>query len=50
MGKDFVQEGQPTRIRLKDCLACSTLGIEFGEDLPVLFERNRRYSLRELGV
>ena len=47
---DFVQEGQPTRIRLKGCLAASPLGIEFGEDLPVLFERNRNRSLRELGV
>ncbi len=47
---DFVQEGQPTRISLKGCLAASPLGIEFGEDLPVIFERNRNRLLRELGV
>ena len=47
---DFVQEGQPTRIRLKGCLAASPLGIEFSEDLPVISERNRNRSLRELGV
>ena len=47
---DFIQEGQPTRIRLKGCLAASPLGIEFGEDLPVISERNRNRSLRELGV
>ncbi|HEY4475645.1 MAG TPA: hypothetical protein VJB92_02915 [Candidatus Paceibacterota bacterium] len=34
----------------KGCLAASPLGIEFSEDLPVLFERNRNRSLREQGV
>ena len=47
---DFVQETQPIRTRLKCCLGASRLGIEFGEDLPVIFERNRNRSLRELGV
>ncbi|TSC62537.1 MAG: hypothetical protein Greene041614_432 [Parcubacteria group bacterium Greene0416_14] len=45
-----IQVPQPTRIRLKGCLAASPLGIEFGEDLPVISERNRNRSLRELGV
>jgi len=34
----------------KGCLAASPLGVEFSEDLPVIFERNRNRSLRELGV
>jgi len=47
---DFVQETQPHCMNRKGCLAASPLGIEFGEDLPVIFERNRNRSLRELGV
>ena len=47
---DFVQEGQPNCMNRKGCLAASPLGIEFGGDLPVIFERNRNRSLRELGV
>ena len=49
-GSDFVQETQPHCMNRKGCLAASPLGIEFGEDLPVIFERNRNRSLRELGV
>ena len=47
---DFVQETQPSNTNIGSCLAASPLGIEFGEDLPVIFERNRNRSLRELGV
>jgi len=47
---DFIQETQPIRTRLNCCLAASPLGIEFGEDLPVISERNRNRSLRERGV
>jgi len=47
---DFVQETQPHCMNWKGCLAASPLGIEFGEDLPVIFERNRNRSLREPGV
>src|SRR3989344_7643779 len=46
---DFVQEGQPSSMNRKGCLAASPLGIEFSEDLPVIFERKRNSSLRELG-
>ena len=49
-GSDFVQETQPHCMNRKGCLAASPLGIGFGEDLPVIFERNRNRSLRELGV
>ena len=49
-GSDFVQEGQPHCMNRKGCLAASPLGIEFGEDLPVISEQNRNRSLRELGV
>ena len=41
---------QPHCMNRKGCLAASPLGIEFSEDLPVIFERNRNRSLRELGV
>ena len=41
---------QPHCMNRKGCLAASPLGIEFGEDLPVISERNRNRSLRELGV
>jgi len=47
---DFIQEGQPVRTSLKGCLAASPLGIEFGEDLPVIFERNRNRPLPQKGV
>ena len=47
---DFVQEGQPHCMNRKGCLAASPLGIEFREDLPVISERNRNRSIRELGV
>ena len=47
---DFVQETQPSCMNRKGCLAASPLGVEFSEDLPVIFERNRNRSLRELGV
>ena len=47
---DFVQETQPSSTNIRSCLAASPLGIEFSEDLPVIFERNRNRSLRELGV
>jgi hypothetical protein len=47
---DFIQEGQPHCMNRKGCLAASPLGIEFCEDLPVISERNRNRSLRELGV
>ena len=47
---DFIQETQPHCMNRKGCLAASPLGIEFGEDLPVISERNRSRSLRELGV
>ncbi|MBI4223444.1 MAG: hypothetical protein HY609_00785, partial [Deltaproteobacteria bacterium] len=45
-----IQAGQPHCMNRKGCLAASPLGIEFSEDLPVIFERNRNRSLRELGV
>jgi len=35
---DFVQEGQPHCMNRKGCLAASPLGIELGEDLPVISE------------
>ena len=41
---------QPQWITQRSCLAASPLGIEFDEDLPVISERNRNCSLRELGV
>ncbi len=47
---DFIQETQPRSTRLNCCLGASRLGIEFGEDLPVISEQNRNRSLRELGV
>ncbi len=47
-GSNFIQHPQPHCMNWKGCLARSTLGIEFREDLPVLFERNR--SLREQAV
>ncbi len=47
---DFIQEGQPYCMNRKGCLAASPLGIEFGEDLPVISKRNRNRSLRELGI
>src|SRR3989344_2329615 len=46
---DFVQETQPHCMNRKGCLAASPLGIEFSEDLPVLFERNRNPPPRQLG-
>src|SRR3989344_1774873 len=49
-GSDFVQETQPCCMNRKGCPSASPLGIEFSEDLPVIFERNRNRSLRELGV
>ena len=45
-----IQVSQPHCMNWKGCLAASPLGIEFSEDLPVIFERNRNRSLRELGV
>ena len=45
-----IQARQPHCMDRKGCLAASPLGIEFGEDLPVISERNRNRSLRELGV
>ncbi|MEK7579737.1 MAG: hypothetical protein AAB469_00915, partial [Patescibacteria group bacterium] len=47
---DFIQDTQPQWITQRSCLAASPLGIEFGEDLPVISEQNRNHSLRELGV
>ncbi len=45
-----IQVPQPHCMNRKGCLAATPDGIEFGEDLPVIFERNRCYSLRELGA
>lgn len=45
-----VQARQQSCMNWKGCLAASPLGIEFSEDLPVISERNRNRSLRELGV
>ena len=47
---DFVQETQPNCMNWICCLGTTPVCLKFSEDLPVIIERNRNRSLREIVI